>query len=39
MYLGFYVGALANLAKIEDLLSPLPKATHVMTILISRRPS
>jgi cholera toxin transcriptional activator len=26
MYLGFYVGALANLAEIEDLLSPLPHA-------------
>ena len=25
MYLGFYVGALANLAEIQDLLSPLPK--------------
>jgi cholera toxin transcriptional activator len=28
MYLGFYVGALANLAEIEDLFSPLPKATR-----------
>ena len=27
MYVGFYVGALANLAEIEGLLSPLPKAT------------
>jgi DNA-binding winged helix-turn-helix (wHTH) protein len=34
MYLSFYVGALANLPEIEDLVSPLPKATHVMTILI-----
>jgi len=29
MYLGFYVGALANLGEIEDLLSPLPRATWV----------
>ncbi len=34
MYLGFYVGALANLAEIQDLLSPLPRATHAMTVLI-----
>ncbi len=34
MYLGFYIGALANLAEIEDLVSPLPKSTYVMTILI-----
>jgi len=34
MYLGFYVGALANLAEIEDLLSPLPKATQALTIMI-----
>jgi DNA-binding winged helix-turn-helix (wHTH) protein len=34
MYLGFYVGALANLAEIEDLFSPLPLATHALTILI-----
>lgn len=27
MYLGFYIGALANLAEIQDLLSPLPAAT------------
>jgi DNA-binding winged helix-turn-helix (wHTH) protein len=29
MYLGFYVGALANLAEIEELLSPLPHAAIV----------
>jgi cholera toxin transcriptional activator len=34
MYLGFYVGALANLAEIEDLFSPLPKATHALNVLI-----
>ena len=33
MYLGFYVGALANLAEIEDLLSALPKATQAFTVL------
>jgi cholera toxin transcriptional activator len=34
MYMGFYVGALANLAEIEDLFSTLPKATHALTVLI-----
>lgn len=34
MYVGFYVGALANLAEIEDLVSPLPRATLVVTVLI-----
>jgi DNA-binding winged helix-turn-helix (wHTH) protein len=34
MYLGFYVGALANLAEIQDLLSPLPQATQAFTVLI-----
>lgn len=34
MYLGFYVGALSNLAEIGDLLMPLPKATQALTILI-----
>jgi DNA-binding winged helix-turn-helix (wHTH) protein len=33
MYLGFYVGALANLAEIEDLLSPLPGATLVFRVV------
>jgi DNA-binding winged helix-turn-helix (wHTH) protein len=34
MYLSFYVGALANLAEIEDLFSPLPRATAVLNGLI-----
>jgi DNA-binding winged helix-turn-helix (wHTH) protein len=34
MYLGFYVGALANLAEIRDLISALPHAAQVFTILI-----
>jgi DNA-binding winged helix-turn-helix (wHTH) protein len=34
MYLGFYVGALANLAEIDELLSPLPKAALAFTVLI-----
>lgn len=34
MYLGFYVGALANLAEIEDLFSPLPKPTFLFNVLI-----
>src|ERR1035437_4114709 len=34
MYIGFYVGALANLAEIEGLVSALPKATLIFTILI-----
>jgi DNA-binding winged helix-turn-helix (wHTH) protein len=34
MYLGFYIGALANLAEIDDLLSPLPKASWVYSFLI-----
>jgi DNA-binding winged helix-turn-helix (wHTH) protein len=34
MYLGFYVGALANLAEIEDLISPLPKAAQAFIVLI-----
>jgi DNA-binding winged helix-turn-helix (wHTH) protein len=34
MYLGFYVGALANLAEIEDLFSPLPNAALVYRVLI-----
>jgi hypothetical protein len=29
MYVGFYVGALANLAEIEDLLSVLPRAMEI----------
>jgi cholera toxin transcriptional activator len=34
MYLGFYVGALANLAEIEELLSALPRATLVLNVLM-----
>jgi cholera toxin transcriptional activator len=34
MYLGFYVGALANLAEIEDLLSILPRASEIFAVLI-----
>jgi DNA-binding winged helix-turn-helix (wHTH) protein len=34
MYVGFYVGALANLAEIEDLFSTLPKATLALNVLM-----
>jgi DNA-binding winged helix-turn-helix (wHTH) protein len=34
MYLGFYVGALVNLAEIEDLFSPLPWPTAALNLLI-----
>ena len=34
MYLGFYIGALANLAEIEELFAPLPNAALVLHILI-----
>jgi DNA-binding winged helix-turn-helix (wHTH) protein len=34
MYLGFYIGALANLAEIQDLLAPLSHPILVFTILI-----
>lgn len=34
MYLSFYVGALANLAEIEDLVSPLSKSTQILTVLM-----
>ena len=34
MYLGFYIGALANLAEIEELLSPLPKSAQIYMVLI-----
>ena len=34
MYLGFYFGALANLAEIEEIVSALPKATHALIVLI-----
>ncbi|MGH9589671.1 MAG: winged helix-turn-helix domain-containing protein [Terracidiphilus sp.] len=34
MYLGFYVGALANLAEIEDLLSVFPWATIAVGVIV-----
>lgn len=34
MYLGFYVGALSNLAEINDLFSPLPYATEAFIVLV-----
>lgn len=34
MYLGFYVGTLANLGEIEDLLSPLHHATIIFYLII-----
>jgi DNA-binding winged helix-turn-helix (wHTH) protein len=34
MYLGFYVGALANLAEINELLATLPHATLIYLVLI-----
>jgi len=34
MYLGFYVGALANFAEIEELFSPLPRASEAFVLLI-----
>ena len=34
MYLGFYIGALTNLAEIEDLLSALPHATLAFNLFI-----
>jgi DNA-binding winged helix-turn-helix (wHTH) protein len=34
MYLGFYIGALANLQEIEDLLSHLPRAAELYIVLI-----
>jgi len=34
MYLAFYIGALANLPEIEDLLSVLPRATQIFILLI-----
>lgn len=34
MYLAFYVGALANLAEIQDLLSPLSQSAHIFTIMV-----
>jgi hypothetical protein len=34
MYLGFYVGALANLAEINELLAALPHATVIYIVLM-----
>lgn len=34
MYLGFYIGALANLAEIGGLFVPLPFATQTFTVLV-----
>jgi cholera toxin transcriptional activator len=34
MYLGFYVGALANLTEIKELISALPPDTWVFTVLV-----
>jgi DNA-binding winged helix-turn-helix (wHTH) protein len=34
MYVAFYVGGLTNLAEIEDLLAPLPKAALTLNVLI-----
>lgn len=34
MYLGFYVGALANLAEIEDLMAPLPHPNAVFNLMV-----
>ncbi len=35
MYLGFYVGALCNLAEIRELIAALPHPTQIFTVLIS----
>jgi DNA-binding winged helix-turn-helix (wHTH) protein len=36
MYVGFYVGALANLAEIEELISVLPRANEIfMTMIVT----
>jgi DNA-binding winged helix-turn-helix (wHTH) protein len=34
MYLGFYVGALANLGEIHDLVAPLPHAVHAYLVIV-----
>jgi cholera toxin transcriptional activator len=34
MYVGFYAGALANLAEINELFAPLPFATQLFTVMI-----
>ena len=35
MYAGFYIGALANLPEIDDLLSPLPFASQIFEAMIA----
>jgi cholera toxin transcriptional activator len=35
MYLGFYVGALSNLAEIRELIAVLPHAAQIFTVLIA----
>jgi len=35
MYLGFYVGALANLPEIEELLAALPRQAHAYVVLVA----
>ena len=35
MYMGFYIGALANLAEIGDLIAPLPHASIVFDTLVA----
>jgi cholera toxin transcriptional activator len=34
MYLAFYIGALANLAEIRELIAPLPYSAEIYTVLI-----
>jgi cholera toxin transcriptional activator len=34
MYMGFYIGALANLAEIQELFAPLPRATEIFVAMI-----
>jgi DNA-binding winged helix-turn-helix (wHTH) protein len=34
MYVGFYVGALGNVAEIEELFSPLSRSTEILTVMI-----
>lgn len=35
MYVGFYVGALANLPEIDELMSALPMSTQIFTLMIA----
>ena len=34
MYVGFYVGALANLPEIEELFSPLPRESQIVGVIV-----